>query len=119
MNLLINKSVRVTIAIFAICGFLLIGIQIVKVADAQPPVTLPEIKILGNGSIQSSLSPLPISKTGNTYTITENIGGYGIDIQCSNVLLLGEDNTVQGTDQFNINSGITIKGNGVTVETFQ
>ena len=83
---------------------------------AQPPVTLPVITISSDGSILSSLSPSPIINEGNIYVITENISGYGIDIQCSNLLLLGEGNTLQATAEYNTNSGITIESNGVMVE---
>jgi parallel beta-helix repeat protein len=83
---------------------------------AQPPVTLPVITISSNGSIQSSLSPSPIVNEGNMYIINENISGYGRDVQCNNILLLGEGNTLQATAEYNTNSGITIETNGVTVE---
>jgi hypothetical protein len=84
--------------------------------NAQPPVTLPVITISSNGSIQSSISPSPIINEGNMYIINENISGFGIDIQCSNILLLGEGNTLQATAEYNTNSGITLDANGITVE---
>lgn len=105
-----------------VLSLLLVGILvvtsliIVKPTFAQPPITLPVITISSNGSIQSSLSPSPIVNEGKMYVVNENISGYGIDIQCSNILLLGEGNTLQATAEYNTNSGITIEGSGVTVE---
>ena len=61
-------------------------------------------------------SSSPIINEGNIYVITENINGYGIDIQCSNLLLLGQGNTLQATTEYNTNSGITIESSGVMVE---
>ena len=111
-----GKSVNLIIVMCMIFGLLLIGIQISDGVNAQPPVTLPVITISSDGSILSSLSPSPIINEGNIYVITENISGYGIDIQCSNLLLLGEGNTLQATAEYNTNSGITIESSGVMVE---
>ena len=110
---LANASIIILLAVLSVS---LIGAHVGNVANAIPIVTLPEITISSNGSIQSSLSPSPIVNEGNMYVITENISDYGIDIQCSNILLLGEGNTLQATVYNNINSGITIEANGVTVE---
>jgi parallel beta-helix repeat protein len=110
----ISKSFAlILILIIAISNLSLFMIEPVY---AQPPVTLPVITISSNGSIQSSLSPSPIVNEGNMYIINENISGYGIDVQCNNILLLGEGNTLQATAEYNTNSGITIETNGVTVE---
>ncbi len=93
-----------------------LSLFMIKPVYAQPPVTLPVITISSNGSIQSTLSPSPIVNEGNIYIINENISGYGIDVQCNNILLLGEGNILQATAEYNTNSGITIDANGVTVE---
>jgi hypothetical protein len=111
-----RKSVSITIVICSVFSLLLISVQVSFYVNAQPPVTFPEITISSDGSIQSSLSPSPIINEGNMYIINENISGYGIDIQRSNIVLLGEGNTLQATAEYNTNSGITIEANGVTVE---
>jgi nitrous oxidase accessory protein NosD len=111
-----GKLASNVIALSAILGLMLILAQVSYLVNAQPPVTLPVITISSDGSIQSSLSPSPIVKEGNTYIINENISGYGLVIQISNILFLGEGYTLQGTAQYNTNSGITIEGNGVSVE---
>ena len=108
---LANASIIILLVVL-----LLIGTHFANVADAIPTVTLPEITIASNGSIQSSLNPSPIVNEGNMYVITENISGYGIDIKCSNILLLGEGNTLQATVYNNVNAGITIDANGVKIE---
>jgi hypothetical protein len=111
-----RKSVSATIVICTVFSLILISVQVSICVNAQPPVTLPVITISSNGSIQSSLSPSPIINEGNMYIINENISGFGIDIQCSNILLLGEGNTLQATAEYNTNSGITLDANGITVE---
>jgi nitrous oxidase accessory protein len=95
----------------------------VKTANAIPTISLPEITILSNGSIQTSngsiqrsLSPSAIINEGNIYVITENISDFWIDIKCSNILLLGEGNTLQTSFFNNGNSGVAIEANGVTVQ---
>ena len=110
-----RKSVSATIVICTVFSLILISVQVSICVNAQPPVTLPVITISSNGSIQSSLSPSPIINEGNMYIINENISGFGIDIQCSNILLLGEGNTLQATAEYNTNSGITLDANGITV----
>ena len=111
-----EKLLRAAIAFFAIFGLLLIGAQVFPVVKAQPPVTLPVITILSDGSIQGAPIPSPIVNEGKIYQINENISGFGLDIQCSSILLLGEGNTLQATALYNTNSGIMIQANGVTVE---
>lgn len=110
---LANASIIILLAVLSVS---LIGAYVGNVANAIPIVTLPEITISSNGSIQSSLSPSPIVNEGNMYRVNENISGYGIDIQCNDILLLGEGNILQATAEYNTNSGITIDANGVTVE---
>ena len=59
-------------------------------ANFSPPqTTLPTITILNNGTIQSSLNPLPISINANVYTLTGNITDYALDIQISNITFNG------------------------------
>ncbi len=111
-----KKLLRAAIAVFAIFGLLLIGAQVFPVVKAPPGVTLPVITILSDGSIQNAPTPSPITPQGNIYRINENISGFGLDIQCSNILLLGEGNTLQATALYNTNAGIIIQANGVTVE---
>ena len=111
-----RKSVNITIVILTVFSLLLISVQASIYVNAQPPITLPVITISSDGSIQSGLSPQPITNKGTVYTINENVSGYGLDIKCNNILLLGKGNTLQATALYNTNSGITIEATGVTVE---
>jgi hypothetical protein len=115
-----------SIVILAIIGLLLISAQLdftANLANAMPNLALPVITISSNGSIQTSngsiqisLSPSAIINEGNIYVITENINDCEIDVQCSNISLLGEGNTLQTSFFNNVNSGIAIEANGVTVQ---
>jgi parallel beta-helix repeat protein len=112
-----EKAFSTAIVVSAILALLLVGVQVSYVVNANPiPALLPSITISSNGSIQSSLNPLPITKNGNVYTLTGNISGYSLDIQCSNIILEGEGNTLQAAAEFNANSGITVEASGVTVK---
>jgi hypothetical protein len=103
--------------ILAIIVILLVGVQVSNGVKANPvPTSLPNIVISADGSIQGSLSPLPITKNGNLYALTGNISGYGLDIQCSNIIFNGEGYTFRALAEYNSNSGISIDSNGVTVE---
>lgn len=103
--------------ILAIIIILLVGVQVSNGVKANPvPTSLPNIVISADGSIQGSLSPLPITKNGNLYALTGNISGYGLDIQCSNIIFNGEGYTFRALAEYNLNSGISIDSNGVTVE---
>ena len=110
------RSISKSFSLLLILILTVSSLMIIKPAFAQPPVTYPEIAILTNGSVQSSLTPSPISNEGNIYIINENISDYGLDVQISNILLLGEGNTLHASAEYNTNSAITIEGNGVTVE---
>ena len=108
-----------TFALLLLFGFIASLTVLLQNANANfyhQGVTLPEITILSNGTIQSSLNPSPITNEGNIYTINENISGYAIDIQRSNIIVQGSGNTLQATNKYNGNAGITIDANGVTVE---
>jgi hypothetical protein len=98
---------------------LVAGVQVVEVAMANPIlVVLPLITIRNDGSIEGSLYPIPMTKTDNTYTLTDNIVGFGLDILCNNVTVDGAGFSLKGTERYNDNSGITIQANGVTIINF-
>ena len=111
-----NISKSLALILILIMTISSLSLFMIESACSQPAETLPVITISSNGSIQSALSPLPIVKEGNVYIINENIKDYGLDIQCNNIVLLGEGNTLQATAEYNANSGIIVKANGVIIE---
>jgi parallel beta-helix repeat protein len=56
--------------------------------------TLPTVFIQADGSIAPDNAP--IKRVGNTYTLTDNLIGYNINIQCDNIVLDGARHILQG-----------------------
>ena len=94
------------------------AVEVVEVAKANPIAPpLPAITIRNDGNVESSIYPPPITKTGNTYTLTSNITNYRLSIQCSNITVDGAGYTLEGI-KYSAVSGITIEANGVTIKNF-
>jgi hypothetical protein len=85
-----------------------------QIPGLQKIVTLPIITILGTGSIQSSLVPVPISANSSVYTLTGNIENYSLDIQCSNIILDGAGHWIS-SGVMNWNTGINLQANQVKI----
>ena len=76
---------------------LLAGLQVVKVAKANfipPPPDLPPINIRDSGDVEPS--NVSILHVGETYTFTNNIKGYSIVVQRSNIVIDGAGYTLHG-----------------------
>lgn len=58
------------------------------------PTPLPTIDIQANGNIEPST--VPIQRNGNIYTLTGNIVGYSIKVQCDDIVLDGAGFILQG-----------------------
>jgi parallel beta-helix repeat protein len=69
-----------------------------------PPPEWPSIYIKSDGSIKPSTAP--IQRTGRTYTLTENITNYTIEIQNNDVVLDGAGFSLQGNG---IGRGVSLK----------
>lgn len=79
-------------------------------------VQLPSITVRSDGSIDPV--GMPINRTGSVYTLTGNISGYSLRINCSDVTVDGADYTLQ-TEQVSQNVAINIEANGVTVKNMR
>jgi len=88
-----KKAFMAAVAVFALV-FLLVGVQFVAFANANPIVYCPEITIKNDGSITPTTELLV--RIGNTYYLTANITGYSISIQCSNMVFDGNGYTING-----------------------
>ena len=82
------------VAIFAVS--MLMAVQVVEVADANPTHLAPalsKITIAKDGSVQPSTEL--IKQNGSTYFLTKNIvGSYCIEIICGNIVFDGQGNTI-------------------------
>jgi len=105
--------------IFRILTVTLVAAQTIEVVQANPIIKpLPQVSIASDGSIQSSLNPLPISRTGNLYTLTGNISGFSLIIQCDNVTFDGNDYALR-SGGFTTDYGMTVQSNSVTVKNLK
>ena len=72
--------------------------QLANIASANPTIDpgpdLPRIYIRNNGNVDPAT--VPIERTGNHYTLTDNIALYTIEIQRDNIVLDGAEHTIQG-----------------------
>ena len=94
--------------------FTIILVRSVNLATANPILTeLPSITIYSSGLVEPS--NVPISRTGNVYTLTGNISGYSLDVQCSNITLDGAGYTLQA-GRLSSSSGISIEADGVIIK---
>ena len=99
----------------------LISIHSVGSANAQfnVPESLPEIIIESDGSINP---PTPfIKQQENQYTLTNDlIGKYAILVRCSNIVIDGENHTIDGENAGNRGGGIDIdRVSNVTVKNIK
>jgi parallel beta-helix repeat protein len=91
-----------------------------------PPPELPHTFIKTDGSLQPQT--LPIQKTGNIYTLTDNIYNLTLEIQTGNIILDGANYTFQGNGTgfgiiLNNTSQVTIRNlnissfrNGISIQ---
>jgi hypothetical protein len=97
--------------------FTIILVRSVNLATANVmPIQLPSITIGSDGSIDPT--GMPINRTGSAYTLTGNISGYSLDINCSNVTVDGAGYTLR-TEMVSQNVAINIEANGVTVKNMR
>jgi hypothetical protein len=88
--------------------------QSLGLAGANPIAPpLPAITIGSDGSVNPATAP--VNKTGNLYTLTEDLIDYRLDIQCSNIIFDGAGHILQGK-VYTGDSGITIQADGVTIK---
>jgi parallel beta-helix repeat protein len=99
---------------------LLLMLSLVDCAMANfvpPPPGTPYglIYIKSDGTV--SPSNLPISRSGNTYTLTSNITNYGLKVECNNITIDGAGFAIQAIDWYAPTTGITLENrNGVTIK---
>ncbi len=99
-----------------ILGCMLAGAQIAYLVEANflfPPNSIPYIHIKNDGSIEPSTAP--ITKEGNTYTLTSNITGHTLSIECDNVIIDGAKFTISGDNKSSPAISIGLRSN-VTVK---
>lgn len=83
--------------ILALLFSVVVGTQFVNLAKANflIPEILPEIEIKGDGSLNPSTGL--IKQEGNVYYLTDDIiGKYSLTVRCSNVVIDGENHTING-----------------------
>jgi hypothetical protein len=114
----------------AIAGLLLSNLAAALV-DRQ---YLPELTIKSDGDItvrqvfppyEESQAPAVINRTGNVYTLTADVEGYAVRIDCSNIVFDGGGHTIHASPAF-ANSGlrlfdvtdVTVKNVEVIGDTF-
>ena len=99
-----------------ILGCMLAGAQIACLVEANflfPPNSIPHIHIKNDGSIEPSTAP--ITREGNIYTLTANITGHTLSIECDNVIIDGAKYTISGDNKsspaisIGLRSNVTIK----------
>lgn len=108
---------------------LAIGLSSITFATAITDYqSLPELTIKSDGSItvrqvlppqEESQPPALLNRTGNTYTLTSDIEGYAVRIDCSNIVFDGKGHTIHASPAF-INSGLRlIEVSNVTVKNLE
>jgi parallel beta-helix repeat protein len=115
VNKLSNKKIALP-AVFICILFLLCNSSVSANFLPPPPGTaygLIYIDADGNISPQN----LPISRSGNVYTLTGNITNYGFKIQRDNVVIDGANFVIQATDWYAPSTGVVLENqNGVTIK---
>jgi hypothetical protein len=89
---------------------------------------LPELTIKSDGSIvvrqenwphEESSAPNVIEQAGNVYTLTADIEGYAIEIECSNIIFDGAGHTIRVSPTF-VNSHLRLlRCNNTTVKNLE
>jgi hypothetical protein len=102
---------------FVILLFLEAGLLVVDLATALVDRQyLPELTIKSDGTItfyeqpppyKESPAPELINRTGNVYTLTADVEGYAVRIDCSNIVFDGAGHTIHASPAF-INSGLRL-----------
>ncbi len=95
----------------------------VDLIDANPSsfgIPTPSIYIKEDGSIEPSNAS--IQRNGNIYSLTGNVTGYQIEVQCNNIILDGNGFTLKGKNNYDcpIISGYGVLRDryGITVKNF-
>jgi parallel beta-helix repeat protein len=114
--IIVNKKILPIAFLMMLLLSTLTGAGLVSLTSANfippPPPELPRIYIRGNGVIEPNTAP--IRNVGDTYTLTNNIVNFTIEIQRDNILLEGAGYTLSAN--FGPH-GIVVSGrNNVTVE---
>ena len=105
----------VLLAVFVYVLFLLCNSSVSANFLPPPPGTAYGlIYIDADGNI--SPSNLPISRSGNVYTLTGNITNYGFKVECDNVVVDGAGFAIQATDWYAPATGVALENrNDVTI----
>ncbi len=107
-----NKVLALALLIVLICSSSLI----VRLTSADPLPGPP----ISNGYIRSdgSIDPptLPIQKNGNTYTLTNAISNYTLEIQCSNIVIDGAGFTLLGNGLYGYQAITVTDQNNITIK---
>jgi parallel beta-helix repeat protein len=114
---------RATLVVLLVLNLFLISTQEIEFTAANfmvAPISIPEpaFIIRNDGSIYSTDNvTVPIQQVGYVYTLTDDIVGYTIAVDCDNVVIDGGSYTLQG---YGNSTGIFIKNrNEVTVRNMQ
>jgi parallel beta-helix repeat protein len=113
-----SKTVIAALIISAFLISLVAGMQI-DIAKANfliPPNSLPTIYIRSDGSIEPSSAP--IQQENKVYTLTSNLTGITLEVQCDNIIVDGAGYTLSSDNKSS--PAILLRGRyNVTVENFQ
>jgi nitrous oxidase accessory protein NosD len=118
-----KKTASALTLILALLFSAVAGIGLVNMAGANPIIgmtpapSLPSITIKSDGSIDPA--NVPINKTRNVYTLTDNIANYVLEIQCNNITVDGAGFTFLRDSVYAPSSGITINSSEVTVKNMK
>jgi nitrous oxidase accessory protein NosD len=99
------------------------SISLTKAESASGSLPIPVLLPINHGYIKQNgeIEPpnLPINKTGNIYTLTNNIENYTIEVQCDNITIDGSGFSLRGENFWGY-SGLTLSNvDNVVIRNFK
>jgi parallel beta-helix repeat protein len=119
-RVVVNKKTYLSAIIISVFIVSLVaGLQVVEVAEANfliPPNSLPTIYIRSDGSIEPSSAP--VQQENKVYTLSSNLTGTTLEVQCDNIIVDGASYTLSSDNKSS--PAILLRNRyNVTVKNFQ
>jgi nitrous oxidase accessory protein NosD len=118
-----RRRITTLLILFLLFGTTFTTIIPTKAESASGGLPIPVLLPINYGYIKQNgaVEPanLPINKTGNIYTLTNNIENYTIEVQCDNITIDGSGFSLQGENFWGY-SGFTLSNvNDVVIKNFK
>ena len=105
-----RKTLTLTLALFLLVS-VATGLSLANFANADPKIFnrshLPELAIKSDGTV--NLDTGHITRIGNIYTLTGDVDGYAVVIECSNIIFDGAGHSINASSGHE-NAGLRLLG---------